>query len=38
MDSPSVINCSEHMICKLYDAVENNSIIDGHGAGFDIVK
>ena len=38
MDSPSVINCSEHMICKLYDAVENNSIIDGHGAGFDIDK
>ena len=26
------------MICKLYDAVENNSIIDGHGAGFDIDK
>ena len=24
MDSPSVINCSEHMICKLYDAVENS--------------
>ena len=37
-DSPSVINCSEHMICKLYDAVKNNSIIDGHGAGFDIDK
>ena len=38
MDSPSVINCSQHMIDKLYDAVKNNSIIDGHGAGFDIDK
>ena len=38
MDSPSVINCSDDMIDKLYDAYISNSVIDGHGAGFDIDK
>ena len=33
MDYPSVSNCSDDMINKLYDAISNNSIIDGHGAG-----
>ena len=33
MDYPSVSNCNNDMINKLYDAISNNSIIDGHGAG-----
>ena len=33
MDYPSVANCNEDMINKLYDAISNNCIIDGHGAG-----
>lgn len=33
MDYPSVSNCNDDMINKLYDAISNNSIIDGHGAG-----
>ncbi|CAM2077335.1 MAG: adenine deaminase [uncultured Clostridium sp.] len=33
MDYPSVENCNDDMINKLYDAISNNSIIDGHGAG-----
>ncbi|WP_297712954.1 adenine deaminase [Clostridium sp.] len=33
MDYPSVANCNDDMINKLYDAISNNSIIDGHGAG-----
>lgn len=35
MDYPSVSNCNSDMINKLYDAISNNSIIDGHGAGLD---
>ncbi|MBQ6820323.1 MAG: adenine deaminase [Clostridium sp.] len=34
MDSPSVYNCSDDMINKLWDAKSNNLIIDGHCAGF----
>lgn len=33
MDYPSVVNCNDDMINKLYDAISNNSVIDGHGAG-----
>lgn len=33
MDYPSVANCNDDMINKLYDTISNNSIIDGHGAG-----
>lgn len=33
MDYPSVANCNDDMINKLYDAISDNSIIDGHGAG-----
>lgn len=33
MDYSSVVNCNDDMINKLYDAISNNSIIDGHGAG-----
>lgn len=33
MDYPSVANCNDDMINKLYDAISNNSIIDDHGAG-----
>ena len=33
MDYPSVSNCNDDMINKLYDAISNKSIIDGHGAG-----
>lgn len=33
MDYPSVANCNDDMINKLYDAISNNCIIDGHGAG-----
>lgn len=35
MDYPSVSNCNSDMINKLCDAISNNSIIDGHGAGLD---
>lgn len=35
MDYPSVSNCNDDMINKLYDAISNNAIIDGHGAGLD---
>ncbi|EKQ53418.1 MULTISPECIES: adenine deaminase [unclassified Clostridium] len=34
MDYPSVSNCEENMINKLLDAINNNKVIDGHGAGF----
>ncbi|WP_297421550.1 adenine deaminase [Clostridium sp.] len=34
MDYPSVSNCEENMITKLLDAINNNKVIDGHGAGF----
>lgn len=33
MDFPSVINCEEDMINKIYDAKTLNLRIDGHGAG-----
>lgn len=33
MDFPSVINCEEDMINKIYDAKNLNLRIDGHGAG-----
>lgn len=33
MDYPSVSNCNYDMINKLFDAISNNGIIDGHGAG-----
>lgn len=36
MNSPAVINCNEDMINKLWTAIENNNVIDGHGAGFNI--
>ncbi|MEN8078037.1 adenine deaminase [Clostridioides difficile] len=35
MDYPSVSNCNDDMINKLFDAISYNSIIDGHGAGLD---
>lgn len=35
MDYPSVSNCNSDMINKLYDAISNNSIVDGHCAGLD---
>ncbi len=34
MDYPAVSNCEENMINKIYDAIINNKVIDGHGAGF----
>ena len=34
MDYPAVSNCEENMIDKLYDAISNNKVIDGHSAGF----
>jgi adenine deaminase len=34
MDYPSVENCEDNIINKLYDATSNNKVIDGHGAGF----
>ena len=34
MDYPAVSNCEENMIDKIYDAITNNKVIDGHGAGF----
>ena len=34
MDFPSVLNCEEDMIEKLWNARENNKTIDGHAAGF----
>lgn len=34
MDYPAVSNCEENMINKIYDAIENNKVIDGHSAGF----
>jgi len=33
MNFPAVVNCNETMINKLYDCLDNNKIIDGHGAG-----
>ena len=36
MDFPSIVNLNEDMIEKLYFANENNKVIDGHGAGFNI--
>ncbi len=34
MNYPAVLNCEEDMIQKLWDAKENNGVIDGHCAGF----
>ena len=34
MNYPAVLNCNEDMIQKLWDAKENNGVIDGHCAGF----
>jgi len=34
MDFPAVSNCEENMIDKIYDAINNNKVIDGHSAGF----
>jgi adenine deaminase len=34
MDYPAVSNCEENMIDKIYDAINNNKVIDGHSAGF----
>lgn len=34
MDYPAVSNCREDMVDKLYDAISNKRVIDGHGAGF----
>ncbi len=36
MDFPSVLNCKEDMIEKLWSSRENKKIIDGHAAGFSI--
>ncbi len=33
MDYPAVSNCEDNMIDKIYDAIINNKVIDGHGAG-----
>lgn len=33
MNFPAVFNAEESMIDKIYDAISNNKIIDGHGAG-----
>lgn len=34
MDYPAVVNCEKNMIDKIYDAINNNKVIDGHCAGF----
>lgn len=34
MDYESLFSCEETMIDKIYDAINNNTVIDGHGAGF----
>src|SRR5471030_1136044 len=34
MNYPAVSTCEKNMIDKLYDAIANNKVIDGHGAGF----
>jgi len=34
MDYPAVLTCEENMIDKIQDAISNNKVIDGHGAGF----
>jgi adenine deaminase len=34
MDYPAVSACDEDMVDKLYDAISNKRVIDGHGAGF----
>lgn len=36
MDCPSVVNCNDDMINKLWTAIENSNTIDGHCAGFTI--
>lgn len=33
MNYPGVVNCNEDVIDKLYDAIKNGKVIDGHGAG-----
>lgn len=33
MNYPAVFNCEDSMIDKIYDALKNNKVIDGHGAG-----
>jgi len=34
MDYPSVSECDEKIIDKIYDSIISNKVIDGHGAGF----
>ncbi|OOM80410.1 adenine deaminase [Clostridium sp. BL-8] len=34
MDYPAIVNCEKNMIDKIYDAINNNKVIDGHCAGF----
>ncbi|WP_315067651.1 adenine deaminase [uncultured Clostridium sp.] len=34
MDYPAVANCEKNMLDKIYDSINNNKVIDGHGAGF----
>ncbi|WP_244834054.1 adenine deaminase [Clostridium sp. BJN0001] len=34
MNYPALSNTEDSMIDKIYDAISNNKIIDGHGAGF----
>jgi Adenine deaminase len=34
MDYPSVSECDDKIIDKIYDSITNNKVIDGHGAGF----
>ncbi|NRT70471.1 adenine deaminase [Clostridium beijerinckii] len=34
MDYPSVSECDDKIIDKIYDSIINNKVIDGHGAGF----
>lgn len=36
MDFPSVLNCEEDMISKIKTCLNNDKIIDGHGAGLTI--
>lgn len=33
MNYPSVFNCEDSVIDKIYDAIKNDKVIDGHGAG-----
>ena len=33
MNYPAVFNCEDSVINKIYDAIKNDKVIDGHGAG-----